>query len=361
MEVKTWRDREAGNTQMTNRNFALALTADFFDATGKLQYRDIGLGLLESDSSIVAKPMVEHHPEIGPEQLAGVDAALVLAPRVTARSLERADRLLVVSRFGVGYDNVDVAACTAHDVLLCITVGAVDRPVAEATLSWMLALSYHVAIKDRLVREARWGDRSQFMGSGLRGKTVGIIGMGGIGRELARLLAGFQMARPLVFDPHLSNEVVEQRGGTPVSLDELLRHADFVTLHCPLTPTTTNLIGKRELSLMKPTAYFINTARGGIVEEGPLYEALYEKRIAGAALDCFVGEPLQAAPRFADLDNVLLAPHSIAWTNELFEDIGRTAIQSILDVRRGKRPHGMVNPEVLERPGFQAKQRVAMA
>lgn len=345
---------------MTNRTFELALTADFFDAAGKLQYRDIGLGLLEAERSIVTRPMAEHFPEIGPEQLSGVDAALVLAPRVTARSLERADRLLVVARFGVGYDNVDVAACTEREVLLCITAGAVDRPVAEATLAWMLALSYRVAIKDRLVREARWDDRNQFMGSGLKGKTVGIIGMGGIGRELTRLLTNFQMVRPLVFDPHLSAEAVQERGGTPVSLDELLRHADFVTLHCPLTPTTKNLIGRRELSLMKPTSYFINTARGGIVEEGPLYEALKDKRIAGAALDCFEGEPLTSAPTFAELDNVLLAPHSIAWTNELFEEIGRMAIQSIMNVRKGKRPHGMINPEVLERPGFKEKQRAAM-
>jgi phosphoglycerate dehydrogenase-like enzyme len=361
MEVTAGRDRNAVKAQVANRNFELALTADFYNTAGKLKYRDIGLALLDADHTIVAQPMAEHHPEIGPEQLANVDAALVLAPRVTARSLERAERLLVVARFGVGYDNVDVAACTDHDVLLCITAGAVDRPVAEATLSWMLALSYRVAIKDRLVREARWDDRSQFMGSGLRGKTVGIVGMGGIGRELARLIAGFQMARPLVFDAHLSNEAVQERGGTPVSLDELLRDSDFVTLHCPLTPGTRNLIGARELSLMKGTAYLINTARGGIVDEEALYAALQERRIAGAALDCFVGEPLQAAPRFAELDNVLLAPHSIAWTNELFEDIGRTAIQSILDVRSGRRPHGMVNPEVLERAGFQAKQHATMA
>ena len=165
MEVSSVLTQDTRKGKMANQGFELALTADFFDGAGQLKYRDIGLELLEADPTIVARPLAEHHAEIGAEQLANVDAALVLAPRVTAQSLERVERLLVVARFGVGYDNVDVAACTAHDVLLCITAGAVDRLVAEATLTWMLALSYRVAIKDRLKARRRWDDRSQFMGS----------------------------------------------------------------------------------------------------------------------------------------------------------------------------------------------------
>lgn len=197
------------------------------------------------------------------------------------------------------------------------------------------------------------------MGSELRGRTLGVVGFGGIGRSLLKLLAGFSMETPLIFDPFVSREAISAAGGRSVTLEELLVHSDFVSLHCPLNEQTRNLISEHELSLMKPTAYLINTARGGIVDEQALFAALEERRIAGAALDCFLNEPLSAAPRFAVLDNVLLAPHSIAWTHELFRDIGRTACQGMVDLTLGKRPGGVINPEVFERPGFQAKwQRI---
>ena len=142
-----------------------------------------------------------------------------------------------------------------------------------------------------------------------------------------------------------------------MALDELLAHSDFVSIHCPLTAATRNLIGARELGLMKRTAYLINTARGGIVDEAALESALRDGRIAGAALDCFAVEPLVAVPPFSDLDTVLLAPHSIAWTDELFRDIGRTVCRGVLELAQGRVPKGVVNPEVLTRPGFQAKWR----
>jgi phosphoglycerate dehydrogenase-like enzyme len=244
-------------------------------------------------------------------------------------------------------------------VAVFITAGAVDRSVAEATVAWMLALTHQLRTKDRLVREGQWERRSLFMGCELRERTLGVIGFGGIGRAVVRLLAGFGMNPPLVYDPFLSAAAGAEHGVRPVPLEELLREADFVSVHCPLTEQTRDLLGARELALMKPTAYLLNTARGGIVNEEALYAALAGSRIAGAALDCFVGEPLTAPPRFAELDNVLLAPHSIAWTNELFRDIGRSVCQGMLDLAAGRRPHGLVNPEVLNRPGFRARwQRV---
>ena len=193
------------------------------------------------------------------------------------------------------------------------------------------------------------------MGSELRERTLGLIGFGGIGRAVVQLLSGFGMQTPLVFDPLVAPSVAAAAGARSVSLDELLAQADFVSLHCPLNEQTRDLISARELALMKPTAYFINTARGGIVNEDALYAALSAGRIAGAALDCFVGEPLTKAPPLAQLDNVLLAPHSIAWTHELFRDIGRTACQGMLDLAHGRRPKGVVNPEVFDRPGFLSK------
>lgn len=347
----------ARGTHQRRGHYPITLTADFYDEAGQVKFPDIGLDALTADPDAEVRPLARHYPELPPADLADALAVLVLGPKITARSLEQADDLLVLARFGVGYDSVDVPACTQRDVMLTIAKGAVDRPVAESTLAWMLAMSYHLTTKDRLVRQARWQERNQFMGQDLRDCTLGVIGFGGIGRELVRLLGNFGMRRPLVFDPHLPAAAVAECGATSVSLDELLRQSDFVSVHCPLTPDTRGLLGARELALMKPTAYLINTARGGIIDEGALDACLRSRRIAGAAIDCFVGEPLTAPPSIADLDNVLLAPHSIAWTNGMFRDMGRTALRTILDLRQGRKPAGIVNPEVLERPRFQEKWR----
>jgi phosphoglycerate dehydrogenase-like enzyme len=212
-------------------------------------------------------------------------------------------------------------------------------------------------MKDRLVREARWDERSGYMGSELRGRTLGVIGFGGIGRAVVKMLAGFGMNPPLVFDPYAPPDAVANCGARCVTLDELLAESDFVSLHCPLNESTRGLIGARELALMKSSAWLINTARGGIVDEDALYDALRQRRLAGAAIDCFATEPLTSAPKLAELDNVLLAPHCIAWTNELFRDIGRAACQGMVDLVSGRKPRGMINPEVLDRPGFQRKWR----
>ncbi|MEP6664640.1 MAG: NAD(P)-dependent oxidoreductase [Verrucomicrobiota bacterium] len=210
-------------------------------------------------------------------------------------------------------------------------------------------------VKDKLVRTGQWDERSKYMGRELRDRTLGVIGLGGIARKTIELLRSFGMKQPLAFDPFASEEMASKAGARLVSLEELLKQSDFISIHCPLTEKTRNLIGARELALMKPDSYLLNTARGGIVDEDALYDALKNHRIAGAALDCFAQEPVTAPSRFADLDNVLLAPHSIAWTDELFRDIGRAACQVMVDLSQGKKPGGVVNPEVFDRPGFQKK------
>jgi phosphoglycerate dehydrogenase-like enzyme len=339
------------------RRFRVAFTGDFYDAAGQPKFREMGLVVFDDQSHIEVCPFRSHHPEIRPEQIGDAQGVVVLSPRVTAASLKHSDNLLAISRFGVGYDNVDVAACTQADVLACITAGAVDRSVAEATLTWMLALTHHVRAKDTLVREGRWNDRVHYMGSELRGRTLGIIGLGGIGRAVLDLLRSFGMNPAIAFDPYATADSAARAGARLVSLDELLAAADFVSVHCPLTEQTRNLIGARELARMKPSAYLLNTARGGIVDEDALYEALKSRRIAGAAIDCFEGEPLTAPHRLAELDNVLLAPHSIAWTEELFRDIGVMACQGMLDLSLGRRPRGVLNPELFDRPSFQEKWR----
>jgi len=335
--------------------FQVILTGDFYSSDGTPRYRDLGLGVFDGKRAIAWRPMPEHRPEIGPDQLAGANGVVVLTPRVTATSVSQAENLVAVGRFGVGYDGVDVPACTAADVAVYITAGAVDRSVAEATIAWMLALTHHVLVKDRLLREAKWDERSKYMGCELRDRTLGVVGLGGIGRSVVELLRGFGMRQPLAFDPFVDPAAAKRVGIELVTLDELLGRSDFVSVHCPLNEKTRNLIGRREIGLMKPDAYLINTARGGIVDEDALFDALVERRIAGAALDCFENEPVTAPHRFGQFENVILAPHAIAWTEELFRDIGRAVCQGMLDLAEGRKPRGVLNPQVFDSPGFQKK------
>ena len=338
-----------------SKPFQIALTADFYHPDGQPKYADFGLSVFDDQPNIQLRQFAEHRPQIGADQFAGANGVIVLTPSVTRETVAAADDLLAIGRFGVGYDAVDVAACTAADVLVCITTGAVDRPVAEAVIGWMIGLTHHIRAKDRLVREGTWDERSRYMGCELRDRTLGVIGMGGIARKVLELLAGWGMQPPLAFDPYIDPAVAAKLGVRLVGLDELLRTSDFVSIHCPLTDSTRGLIGVRELALMKPDAYLINSARGGIVDEGALYDALKNGRLAGAALDCFAKEPVTVPSRFGDLENVLLAPHSIAWTNEMFRDIGRTACEGMVELAHKRKPRGVVNPEVFERVGFQKK------
>jgi phosphoglycerate dehydrogenase-like enzyme len=227
--------------------------------------------------------------------------------------------------------------------------------VAEATVTWMLALSHHVRQKDRLVRTGDWDGRSAYMGTELRRRTLGLVGFGRIARAVVPLLAPFGLAGIVAYDPHVDPKLAEQLGVKLVGLDELLARSDFVSIHCPLEESTRNLIGAAQLAKMKPTAYLINTSRGGIVDEAALSRALRDLAIAGAALDVFEKEPVTAPHPLAEHDNVLLAPHCIAWTEELFSEIGRTCCQGLVELSQGKVPIGIVNPHVLERPGFQRK------
>jgi phosphoglycerate dehydrogenase-like enzyme len=335
--------------------FRVLQTADFYDASGKPKFADLGLSIFDGWSHIRVSPFDQHLPEIQASQLKNANGVIVLTPRVSRQTLAESQNLLAVGRFGVGYDSVDVGACTDADVLAMITSGAVDRPVAEATVAWMLALSHHLIVKDRLVRTGMWDDRTKYMGFELRERTLGVIGMGGIGRHLISLLKGFGMNQPVIYDPFVRPEVIEELGVRSVSLDELMAEADFVSIHCPLNEKTRNLISARELALMKPGAWLLNTARGGIVNEDALFDALKHHRIAGAALDCFDNEPVTSPHRFGELENVVLAPHSIAWTGEMFRDIGRTSCQSMLNLSLGRRPTGVLNPELFARDSFRAK------
>ena len=341
---------------MTADRFNVGYTRDFLDKEEKCQFKSIGKEVLDqSGASLKTFFLPRHESPVPPALLDGLDAVVSLTPRYDAGSFQGISRLLAIVRFGVGYDMVDVKACTEADVALCITRGAVDHSVAEATVSWMLQLGHKSAMKDRLVREGRWSERDKYMGGELRHRTLGIIGLGGIGFKLAELVRAFGMKPVLAFDPYASAERAREAGAELVPLDRLLRESDYVSINCPLTDGTRNLIGEKELLLMKPTSYLINTSRGGIVNEPALIRILQQRKIAGAATDVFEQEPVDAATPLAKLDNVLLAPHCIAWTDDLFTEIGAVASRCVLELAAGKVPFGLVNREVLERPGFQEK------
>jgi phosphoglycerate dehydrogenase-like enzyme len=335
--------------------FRVGFSADFLREDGSLAFPDIGLALLDEVEGLEYDFLRDYHPEYAPSQLMNYDVVISLKPRITAQSLRGVSRLCAIGRCGVGYDNVDLNACTERGVAVYITPQGVVRPVAESILLLVLALSHRLLQKDRMVRQGRWAESTHPLGREPRDRTVGTIGLGNIAGEAVRLLRALDVRRFLAFDPYASTQRAGELGVELVTLEELLRASDYVLVNCPLTPETRGLIGNDQFACMKREAVLINTARGPIVEEAALIEALGAGRIAGAGLDVFENEPLSAESPLARMDNVILTSHSIAWTEELFRDMGRIDCQGALAVYRGEVPGNVVNPAVLENPLFTEK------
>jgi phosphoglycerate dehydrogenase-like enzyme len=331
-------------------SFRVGITRDFLKPDGTLGFGDIGLQRL---GSLACTFLADRVDELRPEHVRDYDALLLLAPRVTAATLADPSRLMLIARFGVGYDNVDVDACTRSGVLLTITPDGVRRPVAAAALTLLLALSHKLLIKDRLTRSGRWTEKLNHMGMGLTGRTLGVIGLGNIGREIFRVAEPLQMQH-LASDPFVASA---PSGVELVGLEDLLRRSDFVCICCALTEQTRGLINSERLALMKPTAYLLNVARGPIVDQAALTAALRERRIQGAGLDVFEREPIDSADPLLELDNVIVSPHALCWTDECFRGNGESACQSILDVASGRLPAHIVNRPVLEHPRLQQRLR----
>src|SRR5690606_10883758 len=292
-----------------------------------------------------------------PDQIRHYDALLTLRPRFTARSFAGIDRLAVIARWGVGYDVIDVAACTDANVLLTITTGTVNRPVAEAIVTFLLALAKKLPQKDRLARTGRWDQKAEVSGLGLRGKVIGSLGLGNIASEMFRLLEPFDPGRKLAYDPYVDRDKMARMGIEQVDLQTLFRESDFLAINCPLTDQTRGLVNRALFDLMKPTAYLVNTARGAISNEADLVAALRERRIAGAGLDVFEQEPLPADHPLTTLDNVILSPHGMAWTDDLYRGNSERVCLNILSVLQGRVPEAqyIVNPSVVEQTAFQAR------
>jgi D-3-phosphoglycerate dehydrogenase len=327
--------------------FRVALSGDFRKPDGSPIYPDFDLAPLRNAAGVEVEFLKPSDP-IRAEQIADFDALILLAPRFTGQSIHPNGRLAVVARFGVGYDTVEVDACSAAGIAVVITPDGVRRPVAVAIITLMLALSGRLMAKDRLTREAAAGfaRRGEHMGFGLVGRTLGAIGIGNIGSELFRLARPFDM-RFIAHDPYVDATHFAALGVEPVGLEEVFRRADIVAVACPLNDATHHLVSAERLALMKPTAYLINTARGPIVDQAALTRVLQERRIAGAGLDVLDSEPPDPNDPILKLDNVILTPHALCWTDQCFAGIGAADIKAVIDVQHGREPRLVVNQALL--------------
>jgi len=267
------------------------------------------------------------------EAIEQVDALLVRSQtRVDQALLERAVALLAISRAGVGYENIDVEACDRHGIAVMNTPGASAITTAERTVALIMALLHQIPIADRSIRSGKW-DRRSYMGREAFGKTLGILGFGNVGRVVADRARGLHL-RVLTHDPAVAGEAPFNLGVEPVGFDELLVRADIVSCHVSADPRLRGLLGRRELGLMKAGAWFINTSRGFVVDEAALIESLEQRRLAGAALDVFETEPLPAASRLRELDNVILSPHLGASTREAEARVAMAAAEQLVGFLR---------------------------
>jgi len=269
------------------------------------------------------------------------DALIVRSrTKVTKEIIEKGRNLKVIARAGVGVDNIDVEAAKKKGIVVVNAPTGSTVSVAELTMGLIISIARQIPQADKSVKEGKW-EKKRFEGTELAGKILGLIGLGRIGTQVAERARAFGM-ETVGFDPYLTEEKAKEKGVKLLSLEELLRVSDFVSIHCALTPETMGMIGEKELAKMKKTAYLINSARGGIVDEEALYEALKAGRIAGAALDVFEKEPPSGSPLLS-LDNVVFTPHLGASTKEAQPRTGMIIVDQVNKVLSGKKAEFMVN------------------
>ncbi len=298
--------------------------------------------LRERAEVVVVDPWAE--PERWEREAAQVDAVISRKGRITRQHMERSQgKLKIVARTGVGVDasRIDVEAAREHKVWVTNNPGVNAAAVAELTFAQMIALARHTVEADAAVKDNRWSDYLRFTGIELAGKTLGIVGMGNIGTRVALRARAFEM-QLLVCDPYVPPSHVPALNGRWVDLEELFAESDFVTLHLPYNKETRHIVGERQLARMKKSAYLVNLARGGVLDEDALYKCLVEKRIAGAAIDVLEAEPPRKDHPLLKLDNVLLTPHIGGSTREATLRGERGAAEEVVRVLEGKEPRNPV-------------------
>jgi phosphoglycerate dehydrogenase-like enzyme len=337
--------------------FRVAVSGDFRKPDGSPAFPDFDMSPLDAEPGL-SWQWIPGEGTIQARDLEGFDALILLIPRIEQESFPKDGRLALIARFGVGYDTVKVQACSDNACALVTTPDGVRRPVAVSIITFVLALAGKLRGKDRITRAGPegWARRSDYMGVGLVGRTLGQLGIGNIGAEVFRLARPLEM-RFIAHDPYADEAVARELGVELVDLDTLFREADFLSVSCPLNDETRHIVNAARLRLMKPSAYLINTSRGPTVDERALVEALEEGRIAGAGLDVFENEPYPAEHPLNRLDNVWLTPHALCWTDQCFAGIGAADVRAVLDVMHGRVPRGIVNRAVADNPAWQAKLR----
>jgi D-3-phosphoglycerate dehydrogenase len=261
--------------------------------------------------------------------------------------LKQADRLKAVAKMGVGLDMIDIEAATRRGVLVFNTPGVNDQAVADHTFALILAVARKILYCDRSLREKRW-EHTKILGLELWQKTLGLIGLGAIGRNVALRAEGFRM-RVVAYDPYWPEQFAAEHDIQRMEIDELLSISDVVSLHVPLMDRTRNLIDAAALSRMKPEAILVNCARGGIVNEADLADALKNQTIAGAGIDVFESEPPADSP-LLELDNVVLTPHTAAFTTQALSNMDRGVVEQLIGYAKGENPPHAVNPDVFKAP-----------
>lgn len=322
--------------------YRVAVTRGYAEEDGTTIFGDIGLDRLTQGGlewSVLDEPM----SPLRAEALDGFDAVIVLGSEVfDASSIPSDGRLKHVARFGAGYDAVDVDACTHAGILLTNTADAVREPMAHTALALLLGLAHNVLIKDRLTRTGRWAERAEHRGRGLQGATVGIVGFGGIGQEVARLVRALGVR---VVAYNRSDRSIEA-GGIGVEmlpLDEVMVESDYVIVTVSATPQTRHLIGDRQLALLGRHGRLINIARGSVVDEAALIRRLEAGELAGAGLDVFAQEPVDEQNPLLSMESVIVAPHSLCWTDGFTSAVSASVMESVLAVAAGDDPETAVN------------------
>lgn len=303
---------------MTNASFAK------YSKRAEEILQDYGLEIIR-----VKQPVTGENDLLG--QLDDVVAIITGLEPVTGKVINSAPRLRVIVKHGIGVDNIDLDAAKEKGVIVANSPGTNREAVADLVFGLMLSLARNIPQSDRQVREGKW---PKVFGQSVWGKTLGIIGLGVIGKSVAQRAKGFNM-KVLAFDKYWDEEFASANGIIRSEVDEILKESDFVTLHVPLMEETRNLIGEKQLSIMKPTAYLINAARGGVVDEDALYKALKEGRIAGAGIDVFSTEPPTQSPLLG-LQNVILTPHMGGFTDGALSMTSEFVSQVVVDALKGR-------------------------
>ena len=330
-------------------SFVVGIADSFYNADGQLSLQAIRDHFLDlpTDVEVIRLPP-NPGGAVDPATLREIDAFVMGGGKFDERSLAGNDRLTGVFRWGVGFDTVDLVDCAQAGVVVANAPEGVKKAMAHTAIAFVLSLAHRIPDQDRFIRSGEsWSFKANYIGSGLIGKTLGVVGLGNIGKEIVRIASALD-CRILGYDPYAK---VDSPNLTHVDLDQLMRESDYIILQCALTPETTGLINADRLAMMKPTAFLVNTARGPVVDEAALIDALQNGRIRGAGLDVFEQEPIQPDNPLLAMDNVILTPHSAGWTDYFAQTTALSVSTAITSVYNGEMPANTVNRRQLDEAG----------